>query len=133
MKYLKDYMEEKQTELFKTKGVFFAFSNEQFTEGCEKVGADDKNKICRLGLGMFCLAKNADEVKKRLNEIYYEAIKQDIAENGIEAIIKRELANHECYYTGDISDCVEKLADYEGITPEMINDVFRGKKIRKTK
>ena len=33
MKYLSDYMEERQTELFKKTGTIFAFSKEQFEEG----------------------------------------------------------------------------------------------------
>ena len=32
MKYLSDYMEHKQTALFKETGAFFAFSNKQFAE-----------------------------------------------------------------------------------------------------
>ena len=33
----------------------------------------------------------------------------NFAENGKEGVIKRELSNHECYYTGDISGCEEAL------------------------
>ena len=55
----------------------------------------------------------------------FYAVKQDIEENGIEKIIKRELGNYECYYTGEIEDAVEALEDY-GITHEQVSNVFRG-------
>jgi len=39
MKYLSDYTEEAQTKLFVEKGVFFAFSKDQFNEQ-KKEGVD---------------------------------------------------------------------------------------------
>ena len=36
-----------------------------------------------------------------MNDIYKKGEAQYLAENGLENIIKHELANHECYYTGD--------------------------------
>lgn len=77
-------------------------------------------KITSLGAGMHCPAANVEEVKKGLDEIYKNGIKQDLAENQIDDIIKRELCNYECYYTGDPEDAIEALEDYENITPEMI-------------
>lgn len=51
--------------------------------------------------------------QKQFNEAKKEGVAQDIQENGKKAIIRRELFNHECFYTGDITGCVEKLEDYD--------------------
>jgi hypothetical protein len=119
MKYLQDYQEEAQTALFKKTGAFFAFSNKQFDEE-KKEGV----KYVHLGAGLICPKVNAKELNEKLDAIYKDAIKKDIAENGIEAIIKRELYNHECFYTGDITDCVSKLQDYP-TTKEEIWNVYK--------
>ena len=119
MKYLSDYMEQAQTEVFEKYGVFFAFSAEQFQEGLKKVGANENNKVCEFGSGMYGLSKNADVIVDALNSIHEDAIAQDIAENGIENIISRELGNHEAQITGSIADTVDALEGY-GISKEQI-------------
>lgn len=58
-----------------------------------------------------------------LDTIQDEGIKLDIQENGIDNIIKRELQNYECYYTGDISNAVGFLQQYE-ITEEQVQEVY---------
>ncbi|EPZ5427361.1 DUF7659 family protein, partial [Vibrio parahaemolyticus] len=96
-----------QTALFDELGAFFAFSNKQFDQA-KKKGIE----YVSLGMGMIVPKNNAKQLVERLEVIQKEGIKQDIAENGKEAIIRRELFNHECFYTGDICDCVEKLEEY---------------------
>tara|TARA_A100001201_G_C3911597_1_gene147885 strand:- start:73 stop:270 length:198 start_codon:yes stop_codon:yes gene_type:complete len=59
-------------------------------------------------------------------------IKEDLEENGKEAIIIRELENHECWYVGNIEDAVKKLKDYP-ITEDDINHVFSKYYAEKTK
>lgn len=107
MKYLSDYIQQPQTALFDELGAFFAFSNKQFDEA-KKKGIE----YVSLGMGMIVPKNNAKQLVERLEKIQKEGIKQDITENGKEAIIRRELFNHECFYTGDICDCVEKLEEY---------------------
>ena len=119
MKYLQNYIEEAQTEAFKKAGAFFAFSNQQFDEQ-KKEGVE----YVSMGAGMICDKEKAKQLIEDLENIHKEGIVQDIAENGIEAIIKRELANHEAEYTGDISDTYDALKAYE-ITWEQIDKVFR--------
>ncbi|MCP3921309.1 MAG: hypothetical protein GY714_01860 [Desulfobacterales bacterium] len=121
MKYLSDYIEEAQTKLFNDMGAFFAFSNSQLEEKREK---DVIYVSC--GAGLIAPKCNAKELMDGLNKIAEQGIEQDIKENGIKAIIERELNNHECYYTGDIEDCVDKLADYP-ITQQQIAEHFYGK------
>lgn len=132
MKYLTDYTQQAQTEMFNELGVFFAFSNEQFEEGLIKVR---KNGILNKGEkltrfsnlnGMFAPSKNAKEVVERLKKIQIEGRKKDIAENGKEKIIERELHNHECFYTGDITDAVDKVKNY-GYTYDDVLKIYREK------
>ena len=121
MKYLSNYMEEKQTKLFKEKKVFFAFSKEQFSEGVKKHKI--KTKVIGLGSGMFCPKKNGKTVLDTLDKIYKESICQDIKENGVDNIILRELLNHEAFVVGDVEDTEHKLSDYP-ITKEQIIEVY---------
>ena len=116
MKYLSDYMNDKQTEVFNKYGAFFAFSNKQFEEK-KKDGVEYNN----LGSGMIAPIENAMLIIEALECIYKESILLDIKENGIPAIIHRELGNHECQITNDIDEVTEALKDY-GITEKQIQN-----------
>ncbi|TCU04016.1 DUF7659 family protein [Vibrio crassostreae] len=124
MKYLSHYIQAKQTQAFNEAGAFFAFSNKQFDEA-KKEGV----KYASLGMGLICPVDNAKQLMTRLDSIAQEGIAEDIEENGKKAIIRRELFNHECFYTNDICDCVEKLEGY-GIFYDEVYEVFNH--IRKT-
>ena len=122
MKYLQDYQENAQTRLFDKTGAFFAFSNKQFDEAKK-----DGVKYVSVGAGMICPTENVKELIETLHSIYKGAIKKDLKENGKETIIKRELYNHECFYTNDISDAVDKLEFY-GFTEKEIYSVFNNER-----
>ncbi|HHY0497211.1 hypothetical protein JL857_20785 [Vibrio parahaemolyticus] len=107
MKYLSDYTNDKQTQAFDEAGAFFAFSQKQFSEA-KKEGIE----YCSMGAGLICPVEKAKHLFDRLEQINKEGVAQDIAENGKQAIIRRELFNYECFYTGDICNCVEALEDY---------------------
>ncbi|HUH73341.1 MAG TPA: hypothetical protein VLZ75_02935 [Chitinophagales bacterium] len=124
MKYLSDYTEQAQTELFKSLGAFFAFSKNQFNEGCEKVGANENNKIASFGAGGYVLSKNLDLLIEGLNKIHDLGIKKDLEENGVNKIIMRELANHEAQITGDITETFQALQGYN-ITKAEIENVYK--------
>ncbi len=117
-KYLSDYMEAKQTDLFNKTGAFFCFSVKQFNES-KKEGV----AYVRLDDGMVCPKKNVNKLVSGLEKIYKDSIAQDLLENTKEGVIIRELENYECYYTGSTKSCYEALVDY-GITKEEINKVF---------
>ncbi len=107
MKYLTHYTQDKQTELFNQTGAFFAFSNKQFNEA-------KKEGVCyvNVGAGLIVPNENAKLLLQQLDKIHSEGIAQDIEENGKDAIIRRELFNYECFYSGDICNCVDALKDY---------------------
>lgn len=123
MRYLSEIMENRQTNLFNKNKVFFAFSNKQFESGIIEKKISKSTKIVNMGQGMFCPSDNVTEVIEQLDLIYKESIIEDMKQ-GKNNVILRELSNHECFYTGDITDCVEKLSDYP-ITKKEILQVYR--------
>ena len=125
MKCLSDYIQEEQKEVFKKYGVFFAFSGEQFEEGCKSVGANKKNKVREMGNGGYCLSKNFESCINELNEIHAKGVRRDIEENGIKEIIMRELGNYETQITGRWREAYEVLEDYEGVTEELVLKIYR--------
>lgn len=122
MKYLQDYMSARQTDALNRAGAFFAFSKYQFDEA-KKPGIIYVNGPA----GMICPKDTIETLTTELNEIYHSSIKQDLEENGKHNVILRELNNHECFYTNDIDDCVDKLSDYPGITRDDVRAVFKNK------
>ena len=118
MKYLSEYMEENQSTLFKNKGAFFAFNNTQLEEKKIK-GIEYVN----YGAGLICPKDNVLAIKNGIDSIYQKAIEQDKAENGKFGIIRRELYNHECFYTGEIDDVIESMKAYGWIEKD-VNRVF---------
>lgn len=114
MNYLSDYTNAAQTELFDKVGAFFAFSNKQL-EGKIKEGI----KYVNMGAGMICPKENAKELIKGLSTIQDKGIEKDIADNGIKAIIHRELGNYECQITNDIDEVINVLEPY-GVSEQEI-------------
>ena len=121
---LLDNFDEELSKLTDKYGAFWAFSNTQFSEKSVK-GVQYVN----MGAGLVCPKDNAKALNKGIETLSEQAIKIDLEQNGVEAIIKRELDNHECYWSGDIEDCVHALAGY-GITIEQIADVFHGRSLK---
>jgi hypothetical protein len=119
MKTLSNYMENDQTEAFKRFGAFFAFSNRQLNEakvqGVEYVAC---------GSGLISPKENAKLLMDELGRIHIEARKKDLRENGIVGIVKREIHNYECGYTGELEDVFDALKNYEEITREKIVETF---------
>lgn len=121
MKFLQDYIQDKQSATFEKYGAFFAFNNSQFDEK-KKEGVKYKS----LGYGLICPAGKENELLAELEEISKWGRKKDIKENTKERVILRELDNHECYYTNDITTAVETLEPY-GITREEVMMMYRNK------
>ena len=119
MKYLSDYMEEKQTALFKKTGTFFAFSKKQYKEQ-----ADKSKTYVFMGSGMYTEKEFANQQIEEHYKIYKDSIKQDLKENGKDGIILRELLNHEAFYVNNIEDTIHKLEDYP-ITEDDISYIYQ--------
>jgi hypothetical protein len=124
MKYLSHYTKDKQTELFTSLGAFWAFGNYQL-EAQAKPGV----KYASLGAGLICPKDNVNELLKGLDTIALEGIKEDIKENGAEAIIEREYFNYESHITINTEDASNSLKQYQKyfsdlFTEDLINRVF---------
>ena len=123
MKFLSDYITDKQTELFEEYGVFFAFSDEQL----ERQSKPDTEYVS-FGGGMVMPKNENKNVYKeffaKFNNITKEGIAQDIKENGKQKIIWRELGNHEASYTGSAKQTIDALEGYD-FTVDEIRAEFR--------
>lgn len=119
MKYLSHYTEQGLTDLFETAGAFFAFGQKQFD--AKKV---DGVTYVSLGSGLYCPKPEVDCFLACYKDVISQAMSLDVEENGKDGVIRRELSNHECFYTHDISACVDALADYP-ISEADILEVYR--------
>ena len=124
MKYLSNYMEDAQTIAFDNFGAFFAFGQSQFDQK-KKEGVIYVN----MGSGLICPKENAAALNESLKNIYTDAVKQDVAENGADAIIEREYFNYESQISCSTENAVSALSGHvsqfpELFTPEKIKAVF---------
>lgn len=128
---LKEIREKKQkayNDLFSECGVFWAFSNEQFKDGYAKVKPtmSEGEKLVDIGAGGYMPKHNIEKLQNGTKEID-ETFKREIKEaKAREEHIIYELKNHECFYTGDISDAVDALGD--DYTTEEVEKVLKNYK-----
>lgn len=118
MKYLSHYIDEGLKDLYKKYDAFTAFSNARFHEMKQ-----DNMQYVKVGSATFVPKDRAEEFIKKLDKHVDDARKQDIAENGVDGVILRELRNHECFFTGDYIPALEACEPY-GITEDMVLIVF---------
>ncbi|MGR5448733.1 DUF7659 family protein [Vibrio sp. PNB22_3_1] len=129
MKTINCYTQEKLNIIMREHGAFFAFSPEQVHKGvtqasCHGFSSDKRDYSCDE-TGMFAPITEMVECERKITELYEWAAKQRLQDYGKQAIIKYELANHECGYTGDPSAAVDAVAIY-GITEAEVHKVFWG-------
>ena len=110
-------------ELNDFEGIFFAFNNEQFKEGMEKIGltVEDTKLIASLGAGGY--------IRKDRSEAFHAMFKRHKDEKNtrkqeekylFESLVY-ELKNHEFCITLDPADALDALGyDRESIDPKML-------------
>lgn len=105
---IKKQQDDKHSELFKSVGLFWAFSNEQFA--ANKTPLQEGDKYVSIGAGGYLPKINVDILLKGMADIkkWYSAQVKATKESR-RALIAYELANHEAYYTGDITDTMQAL------------------------
>lgn len=108
MKHLQQYIEAEQSALLDNVGAFFAFSDKQFDEQSKP----NVKYVSMGGAGLICPKKHADSLHNGLKDIHKRGIARDVKENGKQAIIQRELSNHEAQITGSVDDTLRALAGY---------------------
>ena len=113
-------MQDKLSTIFDDLGVFFAFSVEQLEKGLKKVKAK-KTDCVSIGAGGFIPRKNATEYLKRTDDLM-AWLSLEVKKLDPIKVIKYELSNHECGYTGDVEPAFEVLKDYD-FTLEQVRKV----------
>jgi hypothetical protein len=106
---LKQQQTIKHSELFKECSLFFAFSNEQFTEN--KTPLQEGEKYVSIGAGGYLPKSKLPLLDKGLKEIknwYKSEVKKS---KNWESEILYELNNYECFYVNDITDAYNVLKD----------------------
>jgi len=100
---------QKEVEAFP---MAFAFNNEQFKEGMEKLGFDakDTQKVLSIGGGGFIRRSDSDAYSamfERINAEETEARKND---DYLFQMFAYELSNHEYCYTWDLTATLQSLS-----------------------
>lgn len=114
MKY-RELMERQQKE-FEAFPAFYAFNNEQFAEGKQKLGVVEDSELYRGYAGMFYRKKDAETLRammRRFDKEKQEAFKDD---KFFYDAVYSELANHEYCITYEDEETLDAL----GITMEAL-------------
>lgn len=108
---IRDHAQKKYQELSDKCHLFWAFSQEQFNEGKAKHPLQPGEKYVAIGAGGY--------MPKRFLDTWIEGTKvidrwrkSEIKRAKAEEVILYELNNYEAFYTGDIDDAMEVLADH---------------------
>jgi hypothetical protein len=114
-------MERRQNECFKRNRAFFAFSNSQLEDG---LNGDNKSDYVNMGYGLICHKDTANTIVDELEQIRKDAIAEDISDNTIEGCIRRELYNHEAFWTGEIDTALGALDGYN-VSEKQVIEIYR--------
>lgn len=118
MKTIAHYIDEILRDLMKECEAFTAFSNFRFHEMKQ-----DEVRYVKVGAGIYCPKDYAEYFIKAYNKHESDARKKDIAENGKDGVIIRELKLHDCFNTGDHTPALEAVEGH-GITEDEVLMVF---------
>ena len=105
----REFKEKWSSKFSEIKGIFWAFSQEQFAEGMEKIGAESTSDIYDIGSGGFILKSEYEAIPKfwEDREAEFNDMMQ-IPEFAFSAF-DYELANHEYCYSMDKEDALASL------------------------
>ncbi len=117
MKTLNDYTDALTSKLFEDNGAFFAFGQKQLDEN-KKEGV----VYVRLASGLICPKENAKQVLQEFERIFDDAVKQQVADFGVEKIIHHDYFNYETQITGDNQQVIDGLATHKEYFPEQFTD-----------
>ena len=98
-----------QKEVNEFQGIFFAFSNEQFTKGIAKLNLPKGEKVVSIGGGGYIRKTKVDDFISMLER--HKAERKQIKRDRkllLDSLIY-ELNNHEYGYTGDVQPALEAL------------------------
>jgi len=101
-------------------GIFWAFSNEQFEENKTHKNVPNSEYLS-VGLGGYIHQSNKKKLDNFFNVIAPKLKADFISKINIDDLIRYELENHECYYTGDYSEVVNIVHSYYDLS---INEIY---------
>jgi len=114
-------------EFGKLEGIFFAFSNEQFAEGMQKVGfggpteVDETTLVYALGNGGYIRKDKFAEFRAMVVRHKVERKNRLKDEKALLESLVYELRNHEFSYSHDDTEAIEALGlTKEEIPPEIL-------------
>lgn len=110
--YSKQIHQQKVNQLMNDCQVFFAFNDQQFSEGQSKHPLiNEGEKYARLQGGGFYPNRFKEQLFKGFDDIskWEKAEKRAMKQEKREACILYELNNYECFYVGDITDALPVL------------------------
>ena len=121
IKELKKEEQSKQTILFNSCGLFWAFSDEQFQKN--KTPLQEGEKYVSIGAGGYLPKSKVEIFSAGMKEIskWYKSETQKNKAVKVE-LIRYELSNHEAYYTGSIEDTLNALG--KGFTAKEVWVVY---------
>ena len=74
-------------------------------------------------MGWSAQKKNVAKLISGLNKILTDSIEADVAENGVEAIIRREYFNYESQLSGCTEDAFNALREYIKLFPKLFTNL----------
>lgn len=104
-------------------GLFWAFNNNQFSEGMEKIGLklENKNQIYSIGAGGYILKTKLTDFRSLTKRHAKEKTSRLKEEKFLINSLVYELANHEYCITYDLTETVEALGlSIDKIEPKIL-------------
>lgn len=112
-----------QGEVSDFEGIFFAFNNEQFSEGMQKVGLtiEDKKQIFSLGAGGYIRKDRSSAFSAMFKRHAEERATRKLEEKFLFDSLVYELQNHEFCITLDTAEALNALGyNKEDIDPKIL-------------
>lgn len=102
-------LRDKQEKEFNAFPCFFAFSNQQFNEGMEKLGVQDTAELYRGAGGMFYRKTDSDKLKAMMERFEKELFGAYENDDFLYDAFLYELGNHEYSITLDPEETCDAL------------------------
>ncbi len=109
-------------------GIFFAFNNQQFEEGMQKIGltVNDTKLIYSLGAGGYIRKDKSEAFSSMMDRHYQEKQQLKKEEKVLIDALVYELQNHEYCISRDIKPALEALGlAEEEIDPKILNKAIK--------
>lgn len=100
-------------------GLFYAFSSEQF-EASAKPGIEYKQVMC----GGFVYADSKEEFLAGQKALFKKKVQYELETIGARAITLKALSNFECFYSSELHDAIDYVAEY-GISADFVVEVYQ--------